>query len=76
MNGDPNGNSDSNNGLKRKYDSVESIEDAPGESKTIKDKICGICIENITKEDDASKACPHSDKHDFHKKCITTYLDL
>ena len=79
MNGDPNGNSDSSNGLKRKYEAVESMEEDPVETDSVIDEnnqICAICIESIIKEEDASHACPHSDKHDFHKECLTTYIDL
>ena len=73
MNGDPNGNSESSNGLKRKYDGVEYIEDAPVQTKCIKDEneICAICQDDLSHED-ASKACPNSDKHDFHKECLAT----
>ena len=49
---------------------------APVESKYLKDDhpICAICQDDLLDEN-ASKACPHSDKHDFHKECLATYLD-
>ena len=33
------------------------------------DPICAICHDDLSCED-ASKACPNSDKHDFHKECL------
>ena len=41
------------------------------EAKSLKDEnnICSICLGNISPEH-ASKACPNSDKHDFHSECL------
>ena len=56
-----------------KCDAVES--EASVESKSLKDNdmICSICLALVSHED-ASKACPNSDKHDFHKKCLSEYI--
>ena len=53
---------------KRKFDAMESSIDAPLESHQ-NEKICGIC-KNAFDSGNSSKACPESDKHDFHEKCL------
>ena len=67
MNDDPMENSVT----KRKRGSIESSIDDPLETVSLKDEnnICGICQDDLTKED-ASKACPNSDQHDFHRECL------
>ena len=61
---------------KRKRDSFETSINVPIETDSLKDEneICGICHDDLLDED-ASKACPNSDKHDFHKDCLVEYLD-
>ena len=56
---------------KRKRALTEDSADALVESKSFKiDSICGIC-QNEFEDQNASKACPNSDKHDFHKECLS-----
>ena len=52
-------------GSKRKFDEMESTSAA----NQTDEMECGICLKKIANED-ASKACTGSDKHNAHKECL------